>query len=139
MRIEGPAQLRNATGPKRGSRAGASGSAFSLGEGEAPRATASAASSTPVSNVTALLSLQELPTATDQRSAGLRRGRDLLDMLDQVRHALLLGRMPEGQLQRLLHMVRARSDEPMDPGLRDVLADIELRAAVELAKFEQAG
>ncbi|MEQ9640476.1 MAG: flagellar assembly protein FliX [Alphaproteobacteria bacterium] len=140
MRIEGPAQLRNTTGPKRAGRAGAGGGVFRLhDDAEATRATGSAAPAQPVSDVNALLALQELPDATEGRSAGLKRGGELLDMLDQMRHALLVGRMPEAQLKRLLTMVRARADAPMEAGLRDVLGDIELRAAVELAKFQQTG
>lgn len=138
MRIEGPAQLRNANGTKRTARAGGSGATFRLSEPESPRAAASAGPATPVSDVTALLALQELPDATEGRSRGLKRGHELLDMLDQVRLALLLGRIPESRLQNLLHMVRQRADGVLDPQLRDILADIELRAAVELAKFQQA-
>ena len=140
MRIEGPAQLRNATGPKRANRAGGGGDVFRLhDDSEATHAASSAGPAQTVSDVNALLALQELPDATDGRSAGLQRGHELLDMLDNVRHALLLGRMPEAQLQRLLNMVRNRADSPMEAGLRDILADIELRAAVELAKFQQVG
>ena len=138
MRIDGPAQLRKAEGPKRTTRAGGNGAVFRLDEPDAPRTAASAGPANTVGDVTALLALQELPDATEGRSRGLKRGHELLDMLDQVRLALLLGRIPESRLKNLLHMVRQRAEGTVDPALRDILADIELRAAVELAKFQQA-
>jgi len=86
--------------------------------------------------VSPLLALQELPDATTERARALRRGRDLLAQLDRIRHALLLGSIAPSDLTRLLAMVRQGREELDDPRLANLLDEIELRASVELAKFE---
>jgi hypothetical protein len=44
--------------------------------------------------------------------------------------------MSRGDLMELAKLVRARQEVGADPELRAILGDIELRAAVELAKLE---
>ena len=95
------------------------------------------AEQSPVKSLDALLSLQEVPDATSGRSAGLRRGTDLLDRLDEIRMGLLVGSIPSDRLGNLLRMVRGRRDAAMDSKLSAILDDIELRAMVELAKLGQ--
>jgi hypothetical protein len=65
----------------------------------------------------------------------MRRAGDMLDLLDDIRVGLLEGRVPRGKLEGLLRMVQSRRDEVVDPRLSAVLDEIELRAAVELAKY----
>lgn len=48
---------------------------------------------------------------------------------------LLVGHVSKERLQDLLAMVRQRQEQFTDPRLGQVLADIELRAEVELAKL----
>jgi Class II flagellar assembly regulator len=91
----------------------------------------------PVRSLDALLALQEVPDATSGRSAGLRRGFDLLDRLDEIRMGLLAGSIPTDRLGNLLRMVRSQRDSATDPKLGAILDDIELRAMVELAKLGQ--
>ena len=64
-------------------------------------------------------------------------GRDLLDMLEQVRLGLLLGRVPEAQLHRIVSRLEARHSEFGDPRIDQIIREIETRAAVELAKFDK--
>jgi hypothetical protein len=90
-----------------------------------------------VQTLDALLALQEVPDATQRGSAGVRRGFDLLDRLDEIRMGLLMGSIPADRLGNLVRMVRARRDGVMDPKLNSILDDIELRAMVELAKLGQ--
>ncbi len=67
----------------------------------------------------------------------LRRGEDILDRLDELRHALLMGVVPKERLIQLAQMV----PRPARPGRRSapgcVLDEIELRAEVELAKLSR--
>ncbi len=91
----------------------------------------------PVTAVGALLSVQEVPDATSGSTRSVRRGIDLLDILDQVRMGLLLGTIPILQLQRLVDNLKQRREGVLDPGLEETLREIETRAAVELAKFDQ--
>jgi hypothetical protein len=82
--------------------------------------------------------LQEVDDSGERRQRSRKRGDDLLDRLDEIRHGLLIGGVPRAALQNLSELVRARRQEIADPQLQDVLDEIELRAAVELAKYEQA-
>lgn len=136
MKIEGSGQLRGAAGARAKPRAGAGGFRVELGGGdEAPAAGVSSAG--PTLAVASLLSLQEAPTPTDGRSRGLNRGRDLLDQLDRIRLALLSGQIAPARLDGLLRSLKQNRTEGADPMLSGLLDEIELRCAVELAKFEQ--
>ncbi len=95
-----------------------------------------AGAAAPAPAVNPLLALQELPDATAQRARAVRRGHDLLAQLDRIRHALLIGRIAPSELTRLLATVRQRRQDLADPQLAGLLDEIELRAAVELAKFD---
>lgn len=87
----------------------------------------------------ALLQLQEAaaPEPSAARAA-LRHGFDLLDRLDDLRLALVAGRIAPGRLAALAEALAARQGPSSDPRVEAVIAEIELRAAVELAKFHRA-
>lgn len=89
--------------------------------------------------VDALLSLQEVEDAATGRSKGLRRADDLLDRLEEIQLGLLTGALSRENLQELARAVRQRRAEPGDARLNDILDQIELRAAVELAKYGPRG
>jgi hypothetical protein len=91
--------------------------------------------STPVSAMDSLLALQEVDP-DETRGAVQRHAEDLLDELDELRHGLLVGALSRSQLRRLKTMVSARRATVDDPRLAEILDEIELRAAVELAKYE---
>jgi hypothetical protein len=50
---------------------------------------------------------------------------------------LLLGTIPASRLESLAQQIRAKREQVSDPRLDQILDDIELRAAVELAKLGQ--
>jgi Class II flagellar assembly regulator len=82
-----------------------------------------------------LMALQATDHAADRKKRQTRRGRDLLDGLDQLKSALLCGQLSTADLDRLNGTLKARREATDDPRLDDILAHIELRAAVELAKL----
>ncbi len=84
-----------------------------------------------------LLAMQEVPASSAERRQAIDQGRSLLDELDQLRLAMIDGSVEAGSLQRLSNMLRRRRPALADPMLNGVLDEIELRAAVELAKLEQ--
>jgi hypothetical protein len=88
-----------------------------------------------VSSVDALIALQQVPDAMGGRAKAARRGRDMLDLLDDVRDGILEGGVSRATLNRLLALVSVKREEFADPGLSGVLDEIELRARVELAKL----
>lgn len=132
----------SATGPAQGSSirrsakaAGTGGQGFAEHLGIDGNATAPAGAAKPITPVDVLIALQEVPDATIGRKKTIRRGDDLLDELDKIRHGLLLGAVPMHQLRRLADRLRLRQAATVDRRLTEVIQEIELRVAVELAKF----
>jgi hypothetical protein len=135
MRVESNRPLKPA-GVRRGDRArDAGGTSFAeaLTEGEAAPAATSAA---PAAGVNSLLALQEVEDPTARRRRAAQRGDRLLDRLDEIHRGLLAGNLPRATLTRLRQELEETRATTLDPRLDDVLAEIELRAAVELAKLE---
>lgn len=87
--------------------------------------------------VDALLMLQQEDSATgrETRRRLVRRGEDLIEGLEALRHGLLLGEIPAARVAALTQTLRARRDGCDDPRLSSILDEIELRVAVELAKL----
>ncbi len=96
-----------------------------------PAQTSSIAAST---GIDALLALQAVDDATTGRRKAVRRANLLLDALEDIRADLLAGRVSEGRLNRAMALL-AQARTATDPGLDALVADIELRVRVELAKL----
>ena len=141
MRISGPGSAAGGVAGRRGATGPVAGAgAFGLSGGaDAPAASGvtGAGPTLPLTSLDALVALQTMPDATERRRRALRHGRELLDRLDEVRLALLDGELPLRTLQRLRAGLGAARDATDDPGLDDILREVELRAAVELAKLER--
>ena len=86
-----------------------------------------------------VLALQEAPDATRGRARkrAQERGNMMLDHLEEIRMGLLLGTIPMAKLEQLAQLVRAKREQIDDPKLLAILDEIELRAAVELAKLSR--
>jgi len=91
----------------------------------------------PVAAVDALFSVQEVGDATKGRNRGTVRAQLMIDGLDDIRQGLLMGAIPRSKLTALVKVVREERDQAEDPKLSAILDEIELRAAVELAKLDQ--
>jgi hypothetical protein len=135
MKVDPPGSTRSAA-VRRSGRAGyANGGAFAQAlEGEKPAAAVGRGGAAGV--VDALLALQEVPDAMAGRRRACRRGEELLDLLEDLRFAILLGTLSRDRLERLSVLLGAQRETVNEPRLAEVLAEIELRAAVELAKFQ---
>jgi hypothetical protein len=90
-----------------------------------------------LSGISTVLALQGAPDSTERqaRQRALQRGDAMLDDLEEIRLGLLLGAIPRARLEQLAQLVRARREQVDDPKLMAILDEIELRAAVELAKL----
>ncbi|MBO6521452.1 MAG: flagellar assembly protein FliX [Rhodospirillales bacterium] len=90
-----------------------------------------------VGAVNSILAVQQTADATDHRSRGLmlEYGNDLLDRLEQIRVAVLTGTISKDRLQELARKLRERKSASDDPKLNDLIAEVELRVEVEIAKF----
>ena len=106
---------------------------------EAADESAAVESPSGVGGLDALLAMQGVGDALERESRQrmIRRGDDLLDELEELRHGLLMGEVPKEKLTALAKMVHARRDNVADPRLASVLDDIELRVEVELAKLSR--
>lgn len=82
-----------------------------------------------------LLAVQAYEEPHERKKRQAKRGHDLLDGLDRLKASLLSGRVQVAELLRLKDMLALRRESTDDPRLDEVLAHIELRAAVELAKL----
>jgi len=107
--------------------------------GAAPASAATARASGPggVGSLDALLALQELEGPLERRRRAMRRANRILDQLDGVKLALLGDEAGAPKaLSGLAEAVRDQRSATEDAGLEGVLDEIEVRAAVELAKRE---
>ena len=136
MKVSGPSSLAPNASSK--SARPTSGGAFSLG-GAAPAApTGPAASVAPVASLAALMALQEVGGPLERRKRAMSRAGRILDVLDEVKVALIGGDLSPSTLERLTRAIREQREATDDPGLESVLDEIETRAAVELAKLERS-
>lgn len=89
--------------------------------------------------IDALLLVQSVDEGGEReaRRKMLRRGEDILDKLEEIRHGLLLGTVPKEKLMDLAQMVRGQRENCQDPRLAALLDEIELRAEVEVAKLSR--
>ena len=101
-----------------------------------PGAASAASAAGGVAGVSALMALQGVEDATERRRRAIRRGGGLLDRLDELKLMMLAGQDGVGVLNTLARAVREERPDCADPGLDAVLDQIDLRAAVELAKAD---
>lgn len=92
-----------------------------------------------VSGVGSLLGAQEVSEEEHRRRQYVKRGRLTLEALARLRDGLLSGSLPLSTLQSLQRLVTEERALTTDLGLNAILDEIELRAAVEIAKLEVAG
>ncbi len=119
-----------------GSKSGSFSKALSGSPALAP-APSSVGGSGALSPVDALLALQEVAGDPNRRSSARQRGEELLDQLDELRLALLDGQLPRSVIERLAAVIDTQRANIDDPHFIEVLDEIELRAAVELAKLDR--
>ena len=133
MRID---NTNRTTGAGRGNSAGRSGSGvdFVPAGGNAPARVAGNVPMQAAAGIDAILALQAVEGPLTGRKKAVRRGASLLDMLDEIKTDLLIGRISADRLDQLSVLVSQARERSL-PGLDGLLDDIELRVRVELAKF----
>lgn len=136
MKIEGPSSLKGSASRRRSQAESAGGDFASHFEAGSATSGGAVTGSTQLGSIDALLALQGMPDAAEQRrSPEIDRAEDLLDRLDQIRIGLLTGRLSRSTLQGIVDRLDARRRHGVDPRLANVIDEIELRARVELAKL----
>jgi hypothetical protein len=135
MRIYGPNGTSVAAPATTARRA--SSTTFSLGDAGTAAETRSAAPPRAASGIDALLALQGVEDSTERRKRSIARGRTALDALDDLKIGLLAGSFDSTTVARLRTAATDLKTTSGDPGLDQVLSEIELRVEVELAKAGQ--
>jgi len=111
--------------------------ADNLKETHSTESVAPVVDSSAIGGVESILSMQEVPDATEGRSRAMLKqyGDDLLTRLEDLRHGLLAGVYSKEKLAELAHRLRQKRTHSNDPRLNEIIDEIELRAEVEIAKL----
>ncbi len=132
MRVSGPNGTALATAPVMARRA--VGGGFAVAEGGAAPAQSPAVALRTVGGIEALIALQGIEDPTERRRRVVKNGRRALDALDEVKLGLLAGTLDQATLLRLKSAAADLKEGSGDERLDVVVAEIDLRVAVELAK-----
>ncbi len=134
MRVYGPNGTTIGTATSAARRQ--AGGTFTLTESEAPQPQTAAVALRALGGIDALIALQgiEEPAERRRRSVKYGYGRRELDALDELKLGLLSGSLDQTTLLRLKSAATDLKDGSGDEQLGQVLAEIDLRVAVELAK-----
>ena len=135
MRIYGPNGTTLGTPSSSTKRTGGTG--FSLPDAAAATETRPTVAPRAATSLDALLAMQGVEDATERRKKSVARGRGALDVLDELKLAMLAGAFDANTVTRLRAAASDLKTSSGDPGLDSVLSEIELRVEVELAKAGQ--
>jgi len=91
-----------------------------------------------VASMDTLLSLQEIPDNEISKRQAVQEGKGALETLEKLRLALLTGGITDNMMSKLSAVTSINKQFINDSNLDSIIHDIELRAAVELAKLERA-
>lgn len=143
MKITGFTPIKNTSSAKARKDSSAGSTSFldfldGSSEADAAAEAAPVENAAPVSILDAMLSLQEVPEDELRRKKEIQRGKSMLDTLEQLRHNLLTGRIPQHMLGTISQQLKTARETLYDPRLKEIIDEIELRAAVELAKLEMS-
>lgn len=103
----------------------------------ASSAPAASMGTAPLAALSSLLAIQEVPDPTVGKRRAVQHGDTLLDELKDLQVGLVQGWVSEDKLRSLSQMLDQPRPAIDDPELNQVIDDIELRAAVELAKIDR--
>ena len=133
MRMTGTNAASLSATPSAARRAGGGGT-FTLSESETSASTSSASGLRSVATLDSLLALQGIDDLLERKKRGAAKGRRALDVLDELKLGMIDGSLDTATVARLKVASEGLTDSTGDTGLDGVLAEIDLRVAVELAK-----
>jgi Class II flagellar assembly regulator len=132
MRVYGPNGTGLATAPTVARRA--SGGTFTVTEGTDAQPQTAAVALRTLGGIDALIALQGVEDPTERRRRVVKHGRRALDALDELKLGLLAGTLDQATMLRLKSVAADLKEGSGDERLDSVLAEIDLRVEVELAK-----
>ncbi len=133
MRIQGPNQP-NGTAAASGTRRATGSGQFTLESSTSAARSQASGAAAGIGGLDTLLALQGFEDAGEKRKRFARRGRSALDLLDELKAELLTADLRPHTLAKLQGMLGELTEKSGTPGLDEVLGEIELRVAVEIAK-----
>ncbi len=134
MKIEGPRSTGATGAPRKANQTGGAG--FSL-PAEDTQEAASTSGVRAAASLDSLLALQTFGFDPHRRGRQAKRGAKTLDALEALARAHLEGAAPDAPRLQLIALQKD-VERTGDPGLDSVMDEIDVRAAVELAKLEMA-
>lgn len=132
MRVNGPNGPALAATPTAARRS--AGGTFTLSEANAPQPQNAAVALRTLGGIDALIALQGIEDPVERRRRAVKHGMRALDALDELKLGLLSGALDQATLLRLKAVAADLKDGSGDERLDQVLSEIDLRVAVELAK-----
>src|ERR1700704_1679729 len=133
MRIQAPNGTAMAAAAPAARRTSPSG--FAVSEESATRPTGATGGLRTVGGIDALIALQGVEDPLERRKRAVKRGQVALDALDELQIGLLGGAFSSATLTRLQSAAAHLKLGSGNPELDAVLAEIELRVEVEIAKM----
>ena len=141
MRVSGPRSGRPIGGAKSAIKNKGEGFSPIANTGPAPTTPSSAVNETgavaSLGAVDAVMALQGIDAESDRRQTAMRKGRRMLNALDQLTLAMLDDTVNAAHLKQLQGALDVTRNESGDDGLDNAIGQIEVRAAVELAKLRK--
>ena len=144
MKIEGSNKTGSSKGVSKGKKASkASDSSFGSMVSNNTEIDASesahVSTSAPISNLGALLAVQEdgRRGSKEANKRAKQRADEILKQLDKVKLGILRGDLPKSNLEELSRIISRSRENDIDPKLSEILDEIYLRAQVELAKYNR--
>lgn len=134
MRIDGPLRANGVANGRRTQKK-SDGEEFSLGGDASSERLLPTPAGAAIGGVDTILALQSIGEEMPDRRRAIAHGNDLLDELSKLKIEVLEGKVSRDGLTRLARLVRQRPAGFLGPDLADVLAEIDLRVHVELAKL----
>jgi hypothetical protein len=132
MRVNGPNGTARVSTPAAARRP--AGGTFALSEANAPQAKNAAVALRTLGGIDALIALQGIEDPVERRRRAVKQGTRALDALDELKLGLLSGTLDQAMLLRLKAAAADLRGGSGDAKLDQVLSEIDLRVAVELAK-----
>lgn len=133
MRIDATNRTSGVAGRNAVGKAGNGPAFVPAGEQGAARVN-TAAPVAPAAGLDAILALQAVGDFSESRRKAVKRGTSLLDLLEDMKADLLIGRTSPERLDAMVTQLGTLR-ERIEPGLDALIDDIELRVRVELAKL----
>jgi hypothetical protein len=140
MKVTGPGGVSAPSGSRapKSAQGGATFAPITTGAGgEIARPQAASGLAT-VSSLEALMAMQDVGGPLERKRRAVARGGRLLDALDRLKIDMLDGELSQSAVESLAREAREQRQGTDDPGLDALLAQIETRAAVELAKLDMS-